>query len=178
MKKEPLESASSFVQKIYLYGPPGSGKTLIGEILAENLALPFVDLDQRIESQTGISIPQIFDQQGESGFRQIEKQALQEVSKMYWGVIALGGGALLDLESRILAEKSGSLICLSASKEILYGRLSSTRVKRPLIEQSGAFDSLRELFQQGNIVPAHRPGLIGARRGLLTDALQFDSPLG
>jgi shikimate kinase/3-dehydroquinate synthase len=137
MKKGPIEQASSFVQQIYLYGPPGSGKTSIGEVLAENLALPFVDLDQRIESQTGISIPKIFDHQGEAGFRQIEKQALQEVSKINWGVIALGGGTLLDTESRNLAEKSGSLICLSASKEILYERLSSTQVKRPLIEQSG-----------------------------------------
>jgi 3-dehydroquinate synthase len=137
MKKESLEQVPSYVQKIYLYGPPGSGKTSIGEILAENLALPFVDLDQRIESLAGISIPQIFDRRGESGFRQIEKQALQEVSKMNWGVIALGGGALLDPESRILVEKSGSLICLTASRDMLFERLSSTQVKRPLIEQSG-----------------------------------------
>ncbi|MGW8224441.1 MAG: 3-dehydroquinate synthase [Anaerolineales bacterium] len=150
MKKEPLEQATSFVQQIYLYGPPGSGKTLIGEILAENLALPFVDLDQRIESQTGISIPQIFAQRGEAGFRQIEKQALLEMSKMNWGVIALGGGALLETESRILAEKSGSLICLSASKEILFERLSSTQAKRPLLGQGT--DQSPQLVQLDNLL--------------------------
>ena len=82
MRNDRVDRASSFFDLIFLYGPPGSGKTSVGKILAENLALPFVDLDQRIEDQAGMSIPEIFKKKSEPGFRQLEKTALQEVSKM------------------------------------------------------------------------------------------------
>ena len=137
MNVKPAERNRSFFDLIYLYGPPGSGKSSVGNVLAENLAVPFVDLDQRIEDQAGMSIPEIFDKQGEPGFRQLEKKALQEVSKMDWGVIALGGGALLDSECRTLVEPAGPIFCLSASEQALLERLGSTSIERPLLIESG-----------------------------------------
>jgi len=137
MNKDNAGREPSFFDLIFLYGPPGSGKTSVGKVLAENLALPFVDLDQRIEGQVGMPIPEIFIGQGEAGFRQIEKKALQEVSKMDWGVIALGGGALLDRESRSRVERSGSICCLSASEEVLLERLGTAVVERPLLVNAG-----------------------------------------
>jgi shikimate kinase/3-dehydroquinate synthase len=137
MNVKPADRKPSFFDLIYLYGPPGSGKSSVGNVLAENLAVPFVDLDQRIEDQAGMSIPEIFDKQGEPGFRQLEKKALQEVSKMDWGVIALGGGALLDFECRTLVEPAGPIFCLSASEQALLERLGSTSIERPLLIESG-----------------------------------------
>ncbi|HQU35826.1 MAG TPA: shikimate kinase, partial [Anaerolineales bacterium] len=92
---------------IFLYGPPATGKTTIGEILSRNLKLPFIDLDRVIESKAGTSIPQIMDGQGESAFRDLESAALKEIvghASSVTKLIALGGGALLRDENRQLAE--------------------------------------------------------------------------
>ena len=64
---------------IFLYGPPGTGKSTVGKILASNLALPFIDLDRVIESNAGVSIPHIMEQQGESAFRDMETAMLKKV---------------------------------------------------------------------------------------------------
>lgn len=150
MISDQVHGRPSFFRLIYLYGPPGSGKSSIGKVLAQNLALPFVDLDQRIEDQAGMSIADIFNQQGEARFRELEKIALREVSTMEWGVIALGGGALVDPGSRSLAEDTGSIVCLSAEAEVLYERLISAQDERPLLMddsyQSLAADRLGDLL--------------------------------
>lgn len=127
------DRAVKLASLVFLYGPPGSGKSTIGRLLAERLALPFVDLDQRVEKRTGISIPEIFAKVGESGFRQLEQAELKEVLTLKWGVIALGGGALLDRENRACVEAAGPILCLSATPEALLERLGSTPVERPLL---------------------------------------------
>lgn len=119
----------------FLYGPPASGKSTIGKLLAESLALPFLDLDQRIEGETNLSIPEIFAKEGEQGFRAHEKKLLRETLKMDWGVIALGGGALLDPENRSLVERAGPVICLATSPEALLERAGSTSNERPLLAE-------------------------------------------
>ncbi|MEJ2305100.1 MAG: shikimate kinase, partial [Anaerolineales bacterium] len=91
---------SHLQSKIFIYGPPGSGKSTLGCMLAENLALPFLDLDEIIVDQAGISIPEIFAREGETGFRKWERAGLAKLLEADWGVVALGGGALLDTESR------------------------------------------------------------------------------
>ena len=132
------EPIPTFIKLIFLYGPPGSGKTSVGKVLAEKLAVPFVDLDQRIEGQAGMSVPEIFGKRGEAGFRQLEKTALREVLKLDWGVIALGGGTLLDPDNRALVEAEGSILCLSAADEVLLERLESASIERPLLTKSGS----------------------------------------
>ena len=70
---------------IFLYGPSGSGKTTLGKVLAQNLRLPFIDLDQVIEMNAGMSIPQIMETQGESEFRDLEAEALKTISPLLAG---------------------------------------------------------------------------------------------
>ena len=118
---------------IFLYGPPASGKSTIGELLADYLALPFIDLDQRIEVETNLTIPEIFAKEGEEGFRKHEKALLKETLNLEWGVIALGGGSLLDPESRSLVEQAGAVICLAPSPEELLERVGITLTERPLL---------------------------------------------
>jgi len=125
---------------IFLYGPSGTGKSTIGEILARNLCLPFIDLDRVIVSNAGISIPQIMEQQGETAFRDLETAVLTRVVGHAFGVtdsqdkvIALGGGALLREENRALAESSGRVVLLMAELNTLLDRLTVDSNKRPLL---------------------------------------------
>ncbi len=117
---------------IFLYGPPGTGKSTIGKIIARNLKLPFIDLDRVIETNAGMSIPQIMDQQGESAFRDLETTALKNISNEE-SVIALGGGALLRDENRQLAENNGKVLLLIAELDTLLERLNEDSNKRPLL---------------------------------------------
>jgi 3-dehydroquinate synthase len=137
MMTDRVNSTQYFFNLIFLYGPPGSGKTSVGRELAKSLALPFIDLDQLIEEQTGKSIQEIFDEQGEDGFRKLEKKALQDVAKLGWGVIALGGGTLLTPENKQLVEQLGVIACLSASESVLVERLETGQVNRPLLVNDG-----------------------------------------
>jgi len=118
---------------VFLYGPSGAGKSGVGKILAEKLQLPFIDLDQKIEAQCGMSIPEIFAKEGETSFREKEQRALQDVLETKEQVVALGGGALLDPESRQLVDAYGCVILLHAPPEILLKRLKSDENQRPLL---------------------------------------------
>jgi 3-dehydroquinate synthase len=119
---------------IFLYGPPTSGKSSLGLRLAESLQLPFYDLDGMIENQAGASIPQIFANEGESGFRWRESTALAEVLTDKFGVVALGGGALLKPENRLRVEAAGEVLCLAAPFEAIMMRLEAGQGQRPLLD--------------------------------------------
>ena len=98
------------MKHIFIYGPPGSGKTTVGKVLAANLELPFLDLDAEIEMNAGKSIPEIMTTQGEAAFRELESSALQQVITRGASVIALGGGALLRDTNRTCAESTGEVM--------------------------------------------------------------------
>lgn len=119
---------------IYIYGPPASGKTSLGRRLAQQLALPFTDLDKVIETQAGQSIPDIFAAEGETAFRRRESSALQEVLKGQPAVIALGGGALLSDANRSQTEANGQVLCLDADFETIIARLEGAETQRPLLD--------------------------------------------
>lgn len=84
--------------KVILIGPPGSGKTTIGKLLAKKLNLRHIDTDQEIESQTGRKIADIFLEDGEAGFRNIEREIVLATLQQDSAVISLGGGSVLDSE--------------------------------------------------------------------------------
>jgi 3-dehydroquinate synthase len=126
---------------IFLYGPSGSGKSTLGRLLAQNLGLSFFDLDAEIEQSSGMNIPQIFTSEGETGFRKREHAELQRLSALPEGVIALGGGALLDADSRARVEANGRVLLLDASADVLAARLRNDRNQRPLL----ASDTDRQL---------------------------------
>ncbi len=119
--------------RIFLYGPPGSGKSTLGRGLAEALGLPFADLDASIVKAARKTIPEIFAQSGEVGFRNRETEALRQVCAEPPAVVALGGGALLAEANRALAEGSGRIICLRATAETLTARTASQPGTRPLL---------------------------------------------
>ena len=137
--------------KVFLYGPSGSGKSTLGRLLAESLAMPFVDLDESIERQTGQAIPQIFRSQGEAGFRRQEKKALLSVLDEPHGIVALGGGALLDEVNRRMVEAAGPVLCLHTPLENLQQRLAQSMVERPLLQPAQTDPNLGAPYLRQNL---------------------------
>jgi len=130
------------MRHLFLYGPPGSGKSTIGRLLAERLGLPFTDLDTVIVETAGRPIPQIFAEEGEPGFRAREKQALADMGARPRHVVALGGGALLDPACRALAEENGEVLCLACTLEALCRRIDNAPGSRPLAGNHAALEKL------------------------------------
>ncbi len=126
---------------LFLYGPPGSGKSTIGRQLARRLHQPFVDLDAVIETTANQKICEIFAKEGEAGFRARERAALLEVIAGPSAVIGLGGGALLNPENRAQAEATGEILCFDADVATLEARIARAPGVRPLLNtapQSGS----------------------------------------
>ncbi len=98
-------------------------------------------MDEYIQVQAGAGIPAIFEAEGEAGFRQRERAALSQLLKQPGGVVALGGGALLDPQNRALAEASGIVLCLVASMETLLKRLRLDLTSRPLLSNQSEISS-------------------------------------
>ena len=98
------------MRNIVLIGLPGSGKTLLGRQLANRLSLPFLDLDEWIEAQTGLRIPQIFSGYGEPFFRELEAHAVNEAACNPGQIVATGGGTILRPENTRALRKHGVLI--------------------------------------------------------------------
>src|SRR5690606_31766919 len=85
---------------LVVVGPPGAGKTTVGRVLARRLGVGFADADALIEERTGKSIPDLFVEDGEEGFRRIEREVVAEALRTHDGVLALGGGAVLSEQTR------------------------------------------------------------------------------
>jgi len=117
---------------IFLTGFMGSGKSTIGPILANTIGYSFVDLDLFIEQKEKRKIGDIFKEDGESKFRELERTFLSEVSKSPRTVISLGGGTVADEASLDLVKKSGLLIYLKADAQYIYKRLR-TKSDRPML---------------------------------------------
>ena len=123
---------------LFLYGPPGSGKSTLGRLLARRLARPFVDLDVEIEKAAGRAIPAIFAAEGEEGFRARELRALEEAARRPSAVVALGGGALVRDAARAVAERCGTVVCLDCSLDALCARIGRAPGTRPLVDGGAA----------------------------------------
>ena len=122
---------------IYLYGPPASGKSTWSRTVAAATGLCLVDLDAEIVREAGRPIADIFAADGEAAFRRIEKGALARVAGRGGQVVALGGGALIDGESRRLAESTGRVVLLDCGEDELMRRAALSR-ERPLLAGDAA----------------------------------------
>lgn len=124
---------------ITLTGFMGSGKTTVGKVLADFLGCPFMDLDDLIVKKAGKSIPEIFAQDGEPAFRQLEARLLRQTVEKYTEntvVLALGGGAVTTPASTALLRDKTVCIYLRATLETLLGRLEGETGGRPLADAS------------------------------------------
>ena len=124
---------------ITLTGFMGSGKTTVGKVLADFLGCPFMDLDDLVVKKAGKSIPDIFAQDGEPAFRQLEAQVLRKTVDKYaesTAVLALGGGAVLAPASAALLHEKTVCIYLRATLDTLLARLEGETAGRPLADAS------------------------------------------
>ena len=133
--------------KLYLVGLMGAGKTTIGRQLARKLHLEFYDSDREIEARTGVSIPTVFEIEGEDGFRRREAQVIAELACLPPCVIATGGGVVLRQENRDVLKASGWVVYLDVPPQILWERTRLDR-NRPLLRVDDPLERLRELYVQ------------------------------
>jgi shikimate kinase len=136
------------VSRIYLVGFMGSGKTTVGHRLAKKLGWKFIDLDEEIERHERRTVADIFRQDGEAFFRQLEHHSLKQASSSKQSVIALGGGAFVDPENRVLAENTGLTVWLKVSFAKVGDRvkIDGTRPKLTSKEQAEGLYQSREPY--------------------------------
>lgn len=132
------------MQRIFLIGPMGSGKTTIGKLLAASIGYEFVDSDREIELRTGVSIPTIFDYEGEEGFRERETQVIDELSQRDRIVLATGGGAVLRPQNRAVLHERGFVVYLKVSVRVQLMRTARDR-NRPLLQTENPRKTLTEM---------------------------------
>lgn len=136
------------MHRIFLVGYMGSGKTAMGKLLAKRLGLTFIDLDNYIENKFRCTIAEIFQQDGEAGFREIEKQCLHEVAEIEDVVIATGGGAPCFFDNMDFMNRCGETIYIKLTPEHLAKRLSSSKSGvRPLLQDKSGDDLLQHITQ-------------------------------
>lgn len=132
---------------IFLVGLMGAGKTTIGRMLARRLGMHFVDSDHEIEARTGASVPWIFEIEGEPSFRRREADMIRELTAGSGLVLATGGGAVLNPDSRRLLSERGTVIYLRASVNSILARTSHDK-NRPLLQTADPRKKLEDLTAQ------------------------------
>ena len=130
---------------IFLIGPMGSGKTAVGRSLARHLGKTFYDSDTEIVRRTGVDIPYIFEKEGEAGFREREREAIEALVALRGIVLATGGGAVLLPANRLLLAQRGYVVYLETSVEQQVERVKHGR-NRPLLSNVDPATRLEELM--------------------------------
>jgi XRE family transcriptional regulator, aerobic/anaerobic benzoate catabolism transcriptional regulator len=125
-----LDSAKG--SHISLVGMRGAGKTTVGNLVARSLRAPFYELDALVEKDTGLSLREIFDLEGESYYRAVEERVLERVLKKTPGVIAAGGGLVMNPTSLLRLKLHSFMVWLQASPETLIARVGSGKDERRL----------------------------------------------
>lgn len=134
-----MTNASFSEQRIFLIGLPGAGKTTLGRALAQEMAWPFVDLDEAIEQRTGTSVADIFRTQGEAVFRQLEAEELRRVGLAAPLVLATGGGTPCFHDSMPWLLAHGRVVWLDVPPAAIADRLAANALSdRPLLAAAGA----------------------------------------
>jgi shikimate kinase/3-dehydroquinate synthase len=142
---------SRSIANLIITGFSGTGKSVVAKDAAERLRWGFVDTDDEIVRQAGKPIADIFREDGESAFRKLERDAIEKACRQIRTVIAIGGGAIVDLRNYELLAAAGLVICLEAKAETIYERLfreaacnPGTEV-RPLLAVDNPRERIREL---------------------------------
>ncbi|MCD8297312.1 MAG: shikimate kinase [Prevotella sp.] len=120
--------------RIIIVGYMGAGKTTVGKALAKDLGVQFYDLDWYIEERMHKTIPQLFAERGETGFRKVEHTVLHEVAEFEDVVISCGGGTPCFFDNMDYINSQGETVYLKSTPDVLYQHLSMGRVDRPLLK--------------------------------------------
>jgi len=130
-----------------LIGFMGTGKTAVGKLLAQKLGKTFFETDVLIERKAGKSIPEIFRQEGEIGFRELEIEVIKEIAGRKNAVIACGGGAVLNTINIDRLKRECVIVCLAASPEVILKRTSADKDGRPLLAVADRLRQIKELLK-------------------------------
>jgi shikimate kinase len=134
-------------KNIALVGFMGTGKSTVGQLVAEALRFEFIDTDAKIEERAGKNIAQIFATEGESRFREMESNLVQELSTEERYVISTGGGLVVNPENLSSLRDHCLIICLWASAETIWQRVRH-QTHRPLLQSSNPAEKIRTLLKE------------------------------
>ncbi len=132
---------------IALIGFMGTGKTVVGEALARKLKMSFLEMDSLISAKAGKPIPEIFEQDGEIGFRELEIEVAKTVAREQRSVIACGGGVVLNWINIERLRESSVVVLLTSSPTETLKRVSKEVGQRPLLEGQDSLTRIRELLK-------------------------------
>jgi shikimate kinase len=132
---------------IVLIGMMGAGKSTIGRLLAEAIGFEFIDADRELEARSGVSIPTIFEIEGEDGFRRRETVLLDELSQRPRIVLATGGGAVLDGQTRQRLRERALVIYLRATADEVHRRTRRDK-SRPLLQADNPRERIEQLLAE------------------------------
>jgi len=136
------------MKRIILIGYMGAGKTTVGRALAKELSLQFYDLDWYIENRRRKKVPQIFQELGEDGFRQIERNMLHEVAEFEDVVISCGGGTPCFFDNIDYMNQQGQVVYLRCAPEVLHGHLLMGKTERPLLKGKSSDELIAFIREQ------------------------------
>lgn len=141
---------------IVLAGMMGCGKSTAGELLSKKIGYEFIDIDKELEKSENMSVTNIFNEYGEKYFRKIEKLKIFEYVNRKNIVMALGGGAFEDEETRKILKQHGVVIYLKATPECIFQRIKS-EIHRPLLRKNFSVDSIAFILKKrvNNYEKAH-----------------------
>lgn len=134
-------------KNIILVGLMGAGKSTVGRYLAKRMHREFYDTDAVIVERTGVSIPTIFEVEGEEGFRDREECVIKELSHKQGIVLATGGGSVIRAANRRCLENLGTVVYLRGSAELLFSRISYD-TNRPLMQTDDPLQTLKYLLNE------------------------------
>jgi len=131
---------------LFLVGMPGCGKSTLGRLLAKRLNKPFYDADTELERRLGVSVPLIFELEGESGFRDREERVLADLTVLANIVLSTGGGAILRPVNRERLAQGGTVLYMHAAPNTLWERTRRSK-HRPLLQAADPLARMRELYE-------------------------------
>ena len=135
------------MNNIYLIGFMGSGKSAVAAYLMRQYGIPRVEMDREIESEYGMTIPEIFEREGEGAFRQKETLLLQKIAEREEVVVSCGGGVPTRAENVELMRRSGKIILLKADPETILERVKRSE-NRPVLQGRKTIEGISELMER------------------------------
>jgi shikimate kinase len=149
MQAEYRKDIPPLTRSVVLVGLMGAGKSKIGKALSALLNVPFIDVDEVVETIAGMPITSIFELYGEEKFREIEAREIAKLVRDQPAVISTGGGAFINDETRTIINKNTLSVWLKATPETLVSRISNT-ASRPLLRDKDPVAVLKALANERN----------------------------